>query len=341
MMLLSVFAAVLLFQDSFPQQHPNREIHQLLQKGIQALMRQEYGSARDTFRELRKKHAANPLGNIFLAATEITYANDYALDFHNERVLELLNEAVALSEKLLDKEPKNLWYNYYKGLAEGYKAAYHGMNENWFSALSTGFESKQFYEVCLELDPGFSEASIAVGTWKFWSSEKMEFLNWLPFVRDEREAGIRLLEMSMKRKTYHLFTAAHTLAWIYIPQKRFAEAKAAIDFALKQFPESRLLLWDLARINTELDRGEAINNYLRLLSSYAKDTKKNRANDINIRFLLSKLYLSENQRQKAAEMLRAIPHSSLLTDVEEKRLGSKLARVVELKKSLGIETEDK
>ena len=108
-------------------------------------------------------------------------------------------------------------------MTEGYIAYYDALRESWLQAFSTGLSSVSAFENCLEIDKNFYEAMIAIGSYKFWKSKKMEFISWLPFIDDEKELGINYLQNAVKYSGYNSHLAIHSLVWIYIEQKNLVK----------------------------------------------------------------------------------------------------------------------
>lgn len=124
-----------------------------------------------------------------------------------------------ISERLLKSDPHYIWNHYFLALTEGYIAYYDALRESWLQAFSTGLSSVSGFEDCLEIDENFYESLIAIGSFKFWKSNKTEFINWLPFIDDEKELGIKYLQKAIKSSGYNSHLAIHSLIWIYIDQK--------------------------------------------------------------------------------------------------------------------------
>ena len=113
-------------------------------------------------------------------------------------------DAKKISERLLKSDEKNVWSIYYYALSEGYISLLQSLSENWFDALSSGLNSVAAFEDCLKsMDKNFSEALIAIGSYKFWKSKKTEFINWMPFYDDEKDLGIEYLEKAVNHSSYN------------------------------------------------------------------------------------------------------------------------------------------
>ena len=335
--LFAILFSFILANGSSAQVHPNPEIQQLITSGMDYLINQDFHKARITFSTLQKKYPQNPLGKIFLAATELSIAYDYQTPADESKIINWLNDAIALSEHLLETDRNNAWYNYYKALAEGYKANLFLSRDNWFSGATTSMTAKQYAEHCIAIDSSFYDAYVSLGIFKYWAGEKTEFLNWLPFKKDERNDAIKMLYLAANKKSYHAHMAVHNIVWICLKNNDAFHAKEALDPIVKRYPNSRFLKWDLARIYEETDRTKAIAVYWEIYNSFDKNYVKNRCNEISLKYILAKNYFALGDAKTANKLLSEIPADNQLTSYEVEKLGSRLERI----KSLRSEVQKK
>jgi hypothetical protein len=328
---ISCFVCILCLS-IFAQQHPIPGVHKLIISGIDQVILQNYTGAYKLFSELDKSYPTLPLGKIFLAANQITKEFELNLPFSDKQIVRWLEAADEQADKLLQERENDVWNNYYKGLARGYLAYYYGIQESWVKAFSTALSAKKYIDRCVELEPGFSDAYVALGAYKFWKSEKTEFFSWI--IKDERAEGIRLLQSSIIKRSYQSFLAVHNLFWIYIHRKEFQNAYNVILPAIRKYPESRFFKWDFARVLDELDRNKALTIYNDLLGSYRNDKPANRCNEITLLYLIGKNYFANGDGVHATEYLKQIPDRHELTAHEIEKLGKRLERIEELKSKI-------
>ncbi len=120
-------------------------------------------------------------------------------------------------------------------LAEGYTSYFDGINGNWLSAISTGINSISDFEKILKSNEKFYEAYIAIGTFEYWKSRKLEFMGWLPFSSDTKNIGIDLLIVAIDSSSYNSHLAINSLIWIYIDQKKYDDAIKIARSSIKKF----------------------------------------------------------------------------------------------------------
>ncbi len=83
----------------------------------------------------------------------------------HDRVKQLSDQSLALSQAELDKDPNNVDALYARGITRGLRATYMGMGERaWFAALRSAVSARHDHERVLELDPKYVDAKLLVGT---------------------------------------------------------------------------------------------------------------------------------------------------------------------------------
>ena len=325
---------ILLQTEIYSQVYPDESVDSLLRTGIRHIVNQDYNGAEEIINLLNKEFPYLPLGKIYLAANRIAEAYDYAEDFDEEFILKRLEEAKEQSEKLIDSDNENIWYQYFLALTEGYTAYFHAINESWFSALSTGVDAISEFDKILASDKKFYEAYIAIGTFEYWKSRKMEFIDWLPFSIDSRKMGIERLKIAIDSSSYNSYLAINSLIWIYIDQNRFDDAIKISEKALKEFPDSRTFKWGLARAYEEIDPSKAIALYTEILNSYPVLENGNYKNVITLKHIIAQQYVKLGDKQNALKYCNEILSIKNIPKKNADELAERLERVKSLKKEL-------
>jgi tetratricopeptide (TPR) repeat protein len=329
------FLFIYLFPSKLNSQvYPDFKVDSLLKAGINYIVTQNYDEARLTFQSLDANYSHLPLGKIYLAATEIAFAYDFEVPF-NENYIEInLEKAQNQVEKILESNQSDKWNVYFFALSRGYAAYYTALKGNWFDAFRTGLSSVSAFEECLELDPDFHEAWIAIGTYEYWKSRKTEFFSWLPFVSDNRDLGIEQLRHAIDSSVYNSHIAIHSLIWIYIDREDFNAALDLSEFAVEKFPESRIFKWGLARSYEEIDIKKAIQIYFEILKSYEFSGIESIVNVITIKHIIAQQYVKIGNNEKAKQLCLEILEINDLNNFEKEKLDDRLERVNTLLKNL-------
>jgi len=332
--ILTILFIVLIYTELSAQTYPDPRVDSLLRTGIKHIVNQDYTSAKKVFNNLNKEYQHLPLGKIYLAANKIAEAYDYAQDFDEKYILQNLESAKEQSEKLVDLDEDNIWSRYFSALAEGYISYYEAIEGSWFSALSTGINSISEFDKILIEDKNFYEAYIAIGTFEYWKSRKLEFMDWLPFASDTKNIGIDRLSVAIDSSSYNSHLAINSLIWIYIDQKRYDDAIKVAEKSLIEFPKSRTFKWGLARAYEENNPLKAIELYLDILHSYPDSLKENYKNEITLKHLIAQQYAKLGDKKKAIQYCDEILSMKNIPKKTLDELSGRLERVKSLKKEL-------
>ena len=329
-----VFFVVLIYSEYPAQVYPDERVDSLLRTGIKQIVNQDYKSAEKTFIKLNKEYSQLPFGKIYLAANKIAEAYDYAQDFDEEYIFKNLESAKEQSQELVDKDDSNIWYHYFYALSEGYISYYEAIQGSWFTSLSTGINSISEFEKILDEDKNFYEAYIAIGTFEYWKSRKLEFMDWLPFANDTKNIGIDRLIVAIDSSSYNSHLAIHSLIWIYIDQKKYEEARKVAEKSLIEFPQSRTFKWGLARAYEEKNPLKAIKLYLDILHSYPDTLRQNYKNEITLKHIIAQQYAKLGETEKAINYCDEILSMKNIPKKTLEELSGRLERVKALKTEL-------
>lgn len=325
---------VLITGFTLSQTHPDPKIDKMLKDGISEIVKHNYRGAEKIFNKLGEDFEELPLSKIYLAANLIAESYDYETPFDEKQINDLITNAKRISENLLSKNKSDIWNKYYRALLEGYAAYFEAIKGNFLTAFSIGLTSYNMFDEILKQDSSFQDAKIAVGTYKYWKSDKLEFLTWLPFVDDEREMGIKFLESSIKNNSYNSHLAINSLIWIFIDRKEFEKAKNLAKFALKKYPHSRIFKEALARVYEDIDLNQSIILYNQLLDSYENLNLSNRVKVITLRHKIAIQLQKVGKNNQALKICDDILSINDWTSFEMEKLSSRLERIKKMRNDL-------
>ncbi|MHB8579716.1 MAG: tetratricopeptide repeat protein [Ignavibacteriaceae bacterium] len=318
----------------FSQSYPDSSVNNFLRKGIKEIINQNYEAATNDFNQLNSNFPNLPLGKIYLAAVEIAKSYDLGEEFNSNFINSNLKAAREQSKELLEKEGNNIWDNYFLALSDGYTAYFSALNKSWITAFSEGLKARSDFEKCLKLDPKFYDAYIAIGAYKYWKSRKTEFLDWLPFIKDEEQSGIELLKNAISHSSYNDHLAINSLIWIYIDRGEYNKAANLAQEALKEYPDNRLFLWGLARAYEDIDKVVSIKTYTKVLNSYMQVPDQNHYKEIILKNIIAKLYQKLGDKQNALLYCNEILSIKDISANVKEKLSARLEKVKELKDEL-------
>ena len=265
-------------------------LHSLVVSGIDFILKQEYDRADSLFHVVTNRYPDHPVGYLYRAAVLQAYNIDFDVPIEQEKFDSLLMMGRSTAEKI-----SLPWSRYFLGTADGYDAYERVERGDWFGGVRIGMSSASEFEELIEKDSSFYDAYVGIGTYYYWRSRKMEFIRWLPFIKDDREKGIKMLMIAAEQSEYNRFAAISSLVSIYLDAKNYSQAEKWSMRGLNFYPENRFFLWGLA---TALDRqnrfSETVSAYSNLLENIVRAHAPHPYNEIICRLNLVKSKVALN-----------------------------------------------
>ncbi|MBF8249060.1 MAG: hypothetical protein HW374_1860 [Bacteroidetes bacterium] len=289
---LPVLLFLFCFQPGLSQQVQDSLLHRFIATGIDLTLRQRYNAADSVFLLATLRFPENPSGILYRAAVLQTRSLDYVVPLARESFDSLLAISERISENMMQKDPNSPWGYYFLAMTYGYDAFARVERGDWFGGFRKGLSSASYFKDCLDKDSLFYDACAGVGTYYYWKSRKIEFLQWLPFFVDSRLEGIRLLDDCSRKGTYNRFVALSALVTIYLDAGDYARSTEAALEALRAYPLNRVFLWGLAEAQVKSGRTrEAREAYERILGTCLDEKLEDPYSEILARFNIVRLGL--------------------------------------------------
>ena len=277
-----------------------------IQSVIDATIRQEYELAFDICSQLQSHYPEHPVGYFFEAATLQARMLDYEDYSEKDRFFALTAKVHEMSKKALKSDPQNGWYYFFIGGALGYQAYFLGREQHYLKAFNEGWNSIQSLESTIELDENNFDAYLGIGTYRYYRSKLSKYLSWLPFVGDEKQAGIDMIRQAIEKGKFSHAAAMNALIWIYIGEERYGDAEALIEAALADYPNSRFFLWGKATAASEQEKWQdAEQVYLNILQSYKDEGKRSYYNELLCNARLAQIYTHSGKTELAQNHAKA------------------------------------
>lgn len=321
-----LFIIIFLFTNLFAEEISDDKLDKSIREGINYIVSTNYTKATSLFTKILNDYPNLPVGEIYLAATEITKNDDYGYINKGKNIHNLLNKAIEKSEKIINNNPKQIEGYYYKALSYGYLAYYYALGKDYYQAFTKGLTSLNAFDKCLAMDKNFYDAYVALGSYKYWKSVKM---SWVPFVPDERKTGIMLLKKSLNSDCYNKHLASLSLIWIYIEERNYDQAIQLCENFLKYYPDNRIIKYAYARAYQDVNIQKSIDILNDMLSFYVNMENNNHYKEIILKHKLAQLYHEKGNNDKAKQLCREILDTNISNDVREK-LKTRLEKVQEL-----------
>lgn len=263
-------------------------------KGFDDFYNLEYDKAIREFEAAQQAHPSDPFAVNHLLAAVIfkelkrigaldteAYAGDSFLNKKllapldpavRDRVKQLTDQAFALEQAQLEKDPKNVDALYARGATRALNATYIGVAEKaWFAALRSAVAARHDEEEVLQLDPNYVDAKVVVGTHLYIVGS----LSWPAKVA----ASIVGLSGSKQKGLDDLRQATHSphpevandariiLALFLRREQRYAEALQVVNTMQNDFPRNFLMAAEYAHLLNAAGHGqEAIAAYRKVVA---------------------------------------------------------------------------
>ncbi len=281
--LLSFLAAVQLSATSTPT--PTRYNNDAAtRKGYDYFNNLEYDKAIREFEIAVKAHPDDPFavnhllaGVIFQELYRIgaldteAYASDSFVSKKNlqpldpkvqERITQLSDQSLALSQAQLDQNPNNIDALYARGVARGLRATYMGMGQHaWIAALRGAVGARHDHERVLQLDPNYIDAKNIVGIHLYVIGS----LSWpvkmaaaVTGMTGSKQKGLDYLRDVAAHGTPDVATDAKiALALFLRREQKYAEAIQVVGQLQQESPKNFLVAAEYAHLLNAAGHGQA------------------------------------------------------------------------------------
>jgi tetratricopeptide (TPR) repeat protein len=276
----------------------------LIQRVVELTFTMKYEAGLAAADSLEDITSGHPIVSLLRAGVFYCRMLDYEDMLDIEIFQEHYDEAWRKSEEL-KKSGESAEGNLYFGVLLGFKALLHQRRGEWWPAVKQGLKAVGYLKDCLKEDPYYSDAYLGWGTYKYWRSRAMDFINWLPLIPDEKDKGIEMVRQAMAEGLFGREISRSTLAWILIDHSRPSEAILLSQEGLKLYPGSRFYLWTLADgyKNTGQWR-RAVGAYQELYDSIHRESRNNYYNELGICKQMARCHQALKNPEKALEWVK-------------------------------------
>ncbi len=308
------------------------EIEAQVHTGIEQTLRNDFVGAESTFTRLINRYPERPCGYFYLAATyqaEILDAEDYR---ELPRFKKLMDTAIQKAEALRSEEPPTPWVYFMEGSAYLYKSFMDSKTGRIWGAYRNALRGVDRLNKAIGMDSTFYDAYLGVGSYRYWKSRKAKSLTWLPFLKDEREQGLRMVRTAIEKGSLVKYVGKDQLAWIEIDRGNWEEALALALENHRRYPESRFFMWTLTEIYYKSQKWkEAMQWYQRLLKIVRALPENNHYNEATCLLRIAEIYAHFGDYRTARLYCQELLQLHFDKDVR-KRVKKKIEQAKQLKK---------
>jgi len=179
---------------------------------------------------------------------------------------------------------------YYLGQAAALRAVYEGRAGHTWSALRRGLAAGKLFSRAYRIDPSFHDVALGLGSYRYWKSVRTRLLNWTPLFKDEREDGLRLLNLAVDSSEISADAARTSLIWVYINENRYGEAIRLADMMHHRYPQGMTFLWALGEAYFKAGDDSGAAETYTLILDRQRSNPGNYYNAVEAAFYLSQCY---------------------------------------------------
>jgi tetratricopeptide (TPR) repeat protein len=233
-------------------------------------------------------------------------------NFHNDSLfLIVIDSVIKKADRLLKNIPQDSLQTarilFYKGSAVGYLAFYQGQTGKWLAAFNNGMDAIDYLEQAAAYDSALYDAYLGIGVYKYWKSTKLKAVLWLPFVKDERAEGIRLIRKATDSSSRSKYMGMHQLIYILLDYGDFYRAKQYALEAIDKYPQSQFMWWAYAHTLYKMhDNADALKTYEHLLEMINNDPQANLSHKVTCRLRMAEIYKRMNDVEACRNQCRLI-----------------------------------
>ena len=226
-----------------------------------------------------------------------------------QQIRELIDKALALSEKRLKTNPQDVEALYARGVTRGLRSTYMGLVEKaWFSALRNALGSRSDHEAVLTLKPDFVDAKTIVGIHNYIVAVlplRTKILASIIGVTGDKKKGLEYLAEAGKAGGESSADARVALALFLRREQRYGDALKVVQTLVEDHPRNFLFALEQANVLKDGGKGPAAISAYRTLLDNCKAGKYPDPHVELAQFGLGEALRGQNQYQEALQAYEA------------------------------------
>jgi tetratricopeptide (TPR) repeat protein len=307
------------------------QILYIIELGVQ----EKFPEALDSLRALEEINPQNPALHFYKASILQSMMMDYESNLQRDEFIAEIEMTISLCDSLLKTDRQQTYALFYRGAALSYKGFQLSREKKYLGGIRAAVQGISTLEKVLKMDSTYTDACLAIGSYKYWRSYLTRHFSWLPFFPDQRREGIHYIERAYEKSKYSKWAALSSLGWIYIQEEQYQQAIRCAEEGLNTFPQSRFFLWLLGdALYKDKQYQRALQTYEILLNSVISAEINNHYNEILLHLKLAQCFLAVQNnsfaRYHARLVLEIVPDAEVQDRVKEKKQDAeKLLREIE------------
>jgi tetratricopeptide (TPR) repeat protein len=232
-----------------------------------------------------------------------------------DRVKQLSDQALALSQARLNQNPNDVDALYARGVTRGMRATYMGIAEKaWFASLRGAVGARHDHERVLELDPNYVDAEVVVGTHLYIVGN----LNWptkmaasIVGISGNKQKGLEYLRRASTEAHSEVASDAQIILALFLRrEQKYDEALQLVGRMQAEFPRNFLVAAEYAHLLNAAGHGpDAISAYRKVLAGCRSNIYSGCRIEVPS-YGLGEALRGQHQYQEAAEAYEVAASSS-------------------------------
>lgn len=265
----------------FAQGPVSPKINELINRGIEQTLATHFDSSLATFERVRRMRPDYPAAYFHKAAALQSMMMDFESDKWENRFNRCIDLAIGKADSLLKRDGDDAWLYFYLGSARSYRGLYEAKSGRLIKGFIIAKSGLASLTRAVELDSTIYDALLGLGSYRYWAGKYYKNLKWLPWIRDERDRGVKEVHIAIQRGAYTRWVGLNSLAWIEWDRGNLDEALSLFQKGLARFPGSRFFLWGIADTRFKAKAyEEALPVFREILASVQGESFNNGFNEV-------------------------------------------------------------
>jgi len=312
----------------------NPEVRFLTQSSIWQLIVNNNSEASRYNKILKRYFPNHPLPYLLSAFNQISESMDYQMPLNKNNIEPTIKKALSLTDSLIQLNRNSENY-FLSGAAYSIAAYYNLISNNYFTAFLKSLSAIDYFNKCLELNSGYSEALIVIASYQFWLNDKLKSISWIKPNEAKNPRGVGILKKEIKNENNLLQPLGiESLIWIQIHRKKIKEAINIARNSLKLYPNSHLFLDALAHAYLRVNKLKGIRIFKKLLKVYESSGKEVNYQKVLIGSKIALNLYSINKFEQALKFCRFVLAVKLKNNYQKKLAVERKTKMEQLKKRI-------
>ncbi len=294
------------------------DVDSLILKGFDYTFFTQFDSALSIYQNLTEQYPEHPVGYFYQAATLQSRMMDRESDEHEAEFYKIIEKTLEVGEKYIKESVKDPWVLFYIGSAHSYKGLYQAQSGKLVKGFISAKKGLDYLEQSVKMDSTIYDAYLGLGNYKYWAGKYYKYLKWLPWIRDERDIGFKMVETVVEKSTFSYWVGINSLGWIEVDRGNLNEAAILFTKGLELYPESRFFLWGLG---SSYLKGksyiQAVIAYKKILDSL-KGENQNGYNEAECRLKLAQCYYALEYYRECKTHAEAILNLNISPNIKKR-----------------------